>query len=79
MAAWLRGPLREQFEELVIGRQDFFGQRIDTNALRDLYNRHLSGAEDHAFGLWPILSLALWQEHHLSAQRGRLNRLEMVA
>jgi asparagine synthase (glutamine-hydrolysing) len=64
MSNWLRGPLREQFEDLVIKRDEFFGQRIDKQALRNLYDRHLSGNEDHAAGLWPLLSLALWQEHH---------------
>lgn len=65
MAEWLRDPLREQFEDLVMNREDFLGQQIDKEALRMLYDRHLSGTEDHAMGLWPLLSLALWQDHHL--------------
>lgn len=65
MSDWLRDPLREQFEDLVMNRDDFLGQRIDKGALRMLYDQHLSGAEDHAMGLWPLLSLALWQDHHL--------------
>lgn len=64
MSKWLCGPLREQFEDLVMNRDDFFGQRVDQKALRELYDRHLSGHEDHSAGLWPLLSLALWQEHH---------------
>jgi asparagine synthase (glutamine-hydrolysing) len=64
MAQWLRGPLREQLEDLVMNRNDFFGQPIDRMALRTLYDRHLAGEEDHAMGLWPLLSLALWQQHH---------------
>jgi asparagine synthase (glutamine-hydrolysing) len=64
MSEWLRGPLRERFEDLVIDRDEFFGQRIDRQALLDLYQRHLSGAENHARGLWPLLSLALWEDHH---------------
>jgi asparagine synthase (glutamine-hydrolysing) len=66
MAEWLRGPLRERFEDLVIDRDDFLGQRIDRQALLSLYQRHLSGAENHARGLWPLLSLALWEDHHFS-------------
>jgi asparagine synthase (glutamine-hydrolysing) len=65
MSEWLRGPLREQFEDLVIARDNFFGQRIDKRALRSLYDLHLSRDEDHAPGLWPLLSLALWENHHL--------------
>ncbi len=65
MSSWLRGPLREQFEDLVLNRGDFFGQPVDRPALRDLYDRHLAGERDFSPGLWPLLSLALWQEHHL--------------
>jgi asparagine synthase (glutamine-hydrolysing) len=64
MSDWLRGPLREQFEDLVLSRDEFLGQPINRPALRDLYDRHLSGDENHAPGLWPLLSLALWQNHH---------------
>jgi len=66
MSQWLRGPLREQFEDLVLGRQDFLGQAINRPVLRSLYDRHLSGEEDHARGLWPLLSLAYWEDHHLN-------------
>ena len=64
MSDWLRDPLREQFEDLVMNRDDFLGQPVDKQALRKLYDRHLSGEEDHSMGLWPLLSLALWQDHH---------------
>ncbi len=66
MSEWLRGPLRDQFESLVLARDDFFGQRIDRQALRSIYDRHLSGNEDHSRGLWPLLSLAMWHERHFS-------------
>jgi asparagine synthase (glutamine-hydrolysing) len=66
MADWLRGPLRDQFEALVLEEPDLFGSEIDSNALRRLYDRHLSREEDHARGLWPLLSFALWKEAHLS-------------
>jgi len=65
MDEWLRGPLREAFEELVVNRDSFFGQRVDRAALRELYARHLRGDGDFAFGLWPLLSLAFWERHHL--------------
>lgn len=65
MPDWLRGPLRGQFEDMVMTRKDFFGQVIDRKALRILFDKHLSGEENHARGLWPLLSLALWEEKHL--------------
>ncbi len=66
MAEWLRGSLRERFEDMVLARDELLGQPIDQAALRSLYDRHLSGDENHARGLWPLLSLALWEEHHLA-------------
>jgi asparagine synthase (glutamine-hydrolysing) len=66
MSDWLRGPLRDKFENLVMSRDNFLGQPVDRLALRQLYDRHLSGNEDHGFGLWPLLSLALWQDYHFN-------------
>ena len=70
MAAWLRGPLREQFEDLVLTRRELLGQPVDRTALSELYGKHLSGEVDFAYGLWPILSLVLWQDHHFRASMG---------
>jgi asparagine synthase (glutamine-hydrolysing) len=65
MAEWLRGPLRERFEQLVLAPGELLGQAVDVTALRALYAEHRAGHRDHARGLWPLLSLALWSEHHL--------------
>lgn len=69
MDEWLRGPLRESFEALVMRRDEFFGQRIDTVELRNLYDRHLRRDGNFGFGLWPLLSLAMWREQHFLKQR----------
>ena len=37
------------------------GIQIDKKALRSLYEEHLQGHRDYGWGLWPLLSLALWE------------------
>jgi asparagine synthase (glutamine-hydrolysing) len=66
MGSWLRGPLREQFESLVMGREHIFDHRIDRKEMNRLWKIHQSGERDFAFGLWPVLSLALWENAHFS-------------
>jgi asparagine synthase (glutamine-hydrolysing) len=64
MAAWLRGPLRSVVEEVLLPRQDLLGVPLNSTAIRSLFNQHIGGRQDHSRGLWTLLSLALWQEHH---------------
>jgi asparagine synthase (glutamine-hydrolysing) len=64
MGSWLRTSLRETFEDSVLGRDDLLGIAIDRRALRELFDLHLAGAANYAWGLWPLLSLALWSERH---------------
>ena len=64
MGTWLRTSLREMFEESLLKRDEILGLRIDTKALRKLFALHLSGQVDYGWGLWPLLSLALWVDKH---------------
>jgi len=64
MDAWLRGPLRPIFEEMVLGRADILGLPMDQDAVRATFDRHLAGDKGLAMGLWILLSLALWVEGH---------------
>lgn len=64
MATWLRTSLKELFEELVLKRPDILGLEINRKALNKIFERHISGASNYAWGLWPLLSLALWVERH---------------
>jgi asparagine synthase (glutamine-hydrolysing) len=61
MGQWLRTSLRELFEDSVLARDELMGVELDRRALRKLFLQHLSGRNDFAWGLWPLLSLALWQ------------------
>jgi asparagine synthase (glutamine-hydrolysing) len=65
MAAWLRGPLRPLFEDLVLGRTDLLGLTLDQTQLGRVYHRHVKRLEESTWLLWRLLSLALWEARHL--------------
>jgi asparagine synthase (glutamine-hydrolysing) len=62
--AWLRGPLRPIFEQTVLEQRELFGLPLNQKALRELFDRHLSGQTNNGNGLWMLLSLILWKERH---------------
>jgi len=64
MGSWLRTSLREMFEGSLLKRDEILGLRIDKKALRELFSLHLSNQGDYSWGLWPLLSLALWVDKH---------------
>ncbi|MFC2091169.1 asparagine synthase (glutamine-hydrolyzing) [Elusimicrobiota bacterium] len=68
MGDWLRGPFRSIFEENVLSRKDLLGQPVDNHEVTEFFNRHLAGKEDHAWGLWVLLSLALWEKQHFNSK-----------
>ena len=68
MATWLRTSLKPAFESEVLARDNLLGLPLDRGALADLFGRHQRG-ENHAWGLWPLLSLALWARRHLEGRR----------
>ncbi len=73
MGKWLRTSLRTVFEEAVLGRDEILGLGINKQALCALFNQHITGQRDYAWGLWPLLSLALWVDKHYN-KLGELKR-----
>lgn len=64
MDEWLRGPLKEMMFDLVINRPDLLGLQINKDNLSSFFQGHLDG-KNWAWGLWILLSLALWEDHYL--------------
>jgi asparagine synthase (glutamine-hydrolysing) len=64
MDLWLRTSLKGMFEEKVLKRDDILGLRIDRQALNKVFEEHVSGRRNFAWGLWPLLSLSLWVDKH---------------
>lgn len=64
MAAWLRTSLKEMFEEHVLKRTDILGLELNRRVLRRVFESHINGRCNYARGLWPLLSLALWEKRY---------------
>jgi asparagine synthase (glutamine-hydrolysing) len=64
MNAWLRGPLKNIFEEVVLERKVMLGMLINKGKLRTMLQQHLSEKVDYGRSLWTLLSLALWEQKH---------------
>jgi asparagine synthase (glutamine-hydrolysing) len=67
MGDWLRGPLRSLVEDVLLKKQSLLGLAIHRNALRKFFESHCSGHVDRAWGIWVLLSLALWEERYLKS------------
>lgn len=66
MHAWLAGPLRPLVRELLVERRDFLGLPIAPGAIAALHDRLIAGDRSKAWGLWLLLSLALWERRFLT-------------
>lgn len=64
MNAWLRGPLKNIFQESVMARKDILGLPVNHENLRLIFQQHVENRADYARGLWTLLSLALWEKKH---------------
>jgi asparagine synthase (glutamine-hydrolysing) len=66
MRDWLTGPLQGLLQEKVLQQHTLLGQPLKRSALQRLYKRMLAGDTHIAWGLWSLLSLALWDEVHFA-------------
>src|SRR6266404_6314868 len=67
VAAWIRGPLRPLFEELLSERELRDGGVFEARAVRSLLQTHLDGRADLRKPLWTLLMFQLWRKHHAQA------------
>jgi len=67
VAAWIRGPLRPLFEDLLseVALRD--AGVFDPQAIRALLRSHLEGRADLRKPLWTVLMFQLWRKHHAQA------------
>ena len=72
MHLWLAGPLQHLFQEKVLGRSDLLGLEVNQAHLREMNQELLAGNRYVAWGLWLLLSLALWQERHFTSRQAAL-------
>jgi asparagine synthase (glutamine-hydrolysing) len=68
MNAWLRGPLKDIFQESVIERKEILGLPVNQEKLRLMFQQHSDNQIDYARSLWTLLSLVLWEHEHYQAR-----------
>lgn len=69
MHEWLAGPLQALLREKVLNRREFLSMEVDSASLRRLNGQLLAGDRYVAWGLWLLLSLALWEEKYFARRR----------
>jgi len=62
MGEWLRTSLRQTFEEKLLTRDSLGGIPFNRNEMYAMYKAHLEG-KNMGWGLWPLLSFALWHDN----------------
>jgi asparagine synthase (glutamine-hydrolysing) len=60
LAGWLRGPLRDWGEDLLAPARLSASGLFEVTRTRAIWERHLSGVQDNATGLWNILMVQAW-------------------
>ena len=70
LASWLRTELREVAEDYLFGRRGGIARYFDLKTLRDFWDRHQSGEEDHADLLWNMLMFQMWWCRYMPADAG---------
>jgi hypothetical protein len=71
MNAWLRGPLKDVFQEFVMQQKEILGMPVNHAKLGPMFQQHVDSQADEARSLWTLLSLALWERKHY---RGRFHQ-----
>jgi len=69
---WLRGPLREMFNDVVLSPRAAVRGYVDPTAARELFAEHASGRADRTRQLWCLLMLELWFTECVEARRAPL-------
>jgi asparagine synthase (glutamine-hydrolysing) len=77
IASWIRGPLRDLFEDLFSPTSLARSAVFETKPTRALLERHLSGLADLRKPLWTVAMFLLWQRRWMSAQPDAAEPLHM--
>jgi asparagine synthase (glutamine-hydrolysing) len=76
VAQWLRGPLREMFQDLVLAAASESDQYLPVSVSERLFEEHLRGS-DHSRLLWSLLVYEIWYQECVRATP-RSNGLDIV-
>ena len=61
VGAWLRGELREAFEDVLRRPGRFVSSALNEKETEALWQDHQNGSRDHSVFLWAVMMLNLWE------------------
>lgn len=64
--AWLRGPLKDVFQEEVLGSNSHISQWVDLNYAKKIYRDHTQGIGSYGGTLWSLMFLEKWAQRWLN-------------
>jgi asparagine synthase (glutamine-hydrolysing) len=70
IACLLRRELRPLGDDVLDRQPDVLYPYLSPDGVRALWREHRDYQSDHAFALWPILTLAIWQSGLAGAPTG---------
>ena len=65
-AEWLRGKLRPLIEEVFQNSHSSLWNYFKLSEVRKLWEKHLSGRENHSVFFWALMMYSLWERHYLN-------------
>jgi len=68
IGAWFRGAYRSIIDEYVLSERALSRGLFNGEFVRDLVNRHQSGAENHDERLWALLNFEIWQRQFFDGE-----------
>jgi asparagine synthase (glutamine-hydrolysing) len=68
IAEWFRTDLREQVYDVVLGPRATGRGYFERRYVERLVDRHISGADDNAKGIWTLLMFELWHQEFVDSR-----------
>lgn len=75
LAEWLRGPLLGWAQQLIDDLCTTNSHLFNQGYVKDMWTRHLSGAEDLEQKLWPLLTFQSWYNNCYQIDKDKINAL----
>jgi len=64
---WFKSAWSDYFQETVLSEKAIARGYFDRNALKQLFEEHMSGRRDHGYRMWALLMLELWHQQYIDA------------
>ena len=68
IGAWFRGAYKSVIDEYVLSERAVSRKIFNPEFVRDLVNRHQSGAENHDERLWALVNFEIWQRQFFDGE-----------